>query len=173
MVTAIKAVDYKSLSESRQPAHLGKWPTLENASFDVNDGAVRIVGIIVAVEGFTMRVNSAEFIRSARRLREATGYLELGMAQHSLDCLEGLGDLGPFEAAADLIRGEALRLQCRYDAARESLEAAARRFPAPHDRPAWLALSRVYRQTGQMTEAIDTLARARGAQLPGPSPQTQ
>ena len=115
-----------------------------------------------------MKLDSAAFIRTAKRLREATGYLELGMAQHVLDCLDGLDDLGPFEAAAGLLRGEALRLQHQYDAAEESLEAAARGFPAPHDRPAWLALSYVYRQSGKMTQAIDTLARARGAQLPLP-----
>ncbi len=120
-----------------------------------------------------MRVDNATLIRIARRLREATGYLELGMAQHVLDCLGNLGDLGPFEATAGLLRGEALRLQHEYDAAEQTLEAAARGFPAPHDRPAWLALSYVYRQAGKLDQAIDTLARARGAHLPTPGANPQ
>ena len=104
-----------------------------------------------------------QLVRVARRLKEATGYLELGMAQHALDRLEGLGKLGPFEAEVELLRGEALRLQHRYDDAKVALKTAARKFPAPYDRSAWLALSLCYRQVGDMNRAIQSLARARGA----------
>jgi len=107
-----------------------------------------------------------QMIRVAKRLRQATGYLELGMTQHALDSLEGLGDLGPFEGPADLLRGEALRIQCRFEDAAKSLRRAAKSFPAPHDKTAWLALSHCYRQVGDTDRAVQSLARARGAQPP-------
>ena len=62
-----------------------------------------------------------------------------------------------------ILRGEALRMQHRYDAAASALRTAAQKFPAPYDRPAWLALSQCYRQVGDMNRAIQSLARARGA----------
>ena len=110
-----------------------------------------------------MAPDMAQLIRVAKRLREATGYFELGMPQHTLDCLEGLGELGPFEAEVQLLRGEALRVQHRYDDAAAALKTAARKFPAPYDRSAWFALSLCYRQVGDVNRAIQSLARARGA----------
>jgi len=110
-----------------------------------------------------MSFDFRQLVRVAKRVREATGYFELGMMQHAVDCLEGLGELGPFEAEVELLRGEALRMQHRYDAAASALRTAAQKFPAPYDRPAWLALSQCYRQVGDMNRAIQSLARARGA----------
>lgn len=115
-----------------------------------------------------MTIDSGQFVRITKRLRHATGYLELGMPQHAIDCLEGLGELGPLEAAAELLRGEALRIQHRFTDAAHSLETAARKFTAPHDRPAWLALSLCYRQAGDTDRAIQMLAHARGAKPPAP-----
>ena len=105
-------------------------------------------------------------IRIAKRLAAATGYLELGMTQHALDTLEGLSDLGPFEGPVELLRGEALRIQHRYADAEKSLKIAARKFPSPEDRTAWLALSNCYRQAGDVDGAVRMLARARGAHPP-------
>jgi len=110
-------------------------------------------------------------IRIAKRLAAATGYLELGMTQHALDSLEGLGNLGPFEGPVELLRGESLRLQHRYDEAEKSLQIAAKKFPAPGDRTAWLALSNCYRQAGDVDGAVQMLARARGAHRPKKKPQ--
>jgi len=110
-----------------------------------------------------MTFDIRQLVRVARRVQEATGYFELGMMQHTLDCLDGLGELGPFEAEAELLRGEALRMQHRYDDAASALRTAARKFPAPFDRSAWFALSLCYRQVGDMNRAIQSLARARGA----------
>jgi tetratricopeptide (TPR) repeat protein len=119
-----------------------------------------------------MTLDARQLVRLAKRVQEATGYLELGMTQHALDCLEGLGELGPFEAEVALLRGEAFRMQKRYDDAATALKTAARRFPPPFDRSAWLALSRCYRQAGDIGRAIQSLARARGAWPPknGPKP---
>ncbi|MFH1924247.1 MAG: tetratricopeptide repeat protein [Planctomycetota bacterium] len=110
-----------------------------------------------------MTIDIRQLLRVARRLKEATGYFELGMMQHALDCLENLGELGPFEAEVSLLRGVILRRQNRFDDARAELRTAAEKFPAPFDRSAWYALSLCYRQVGDMNRAIQSLARARGA----------
>ncbi len=113
--------------------------------------------------GNAMAHSPIEYHRVSKRLRAATGYLELGMTQHALDSLDGLAETGPFHAAAEFLRGEALRLQRRFDAAAVHFAAAARAFPEPHDRSAWLALSQCLRGVGDDDSALDMLARARGA----------
>ena len=110
-----------------------------------------------------MSFDRTQFARIAKRLVEATGYLELGMPEHALGRLEGLGDLGPMAAEVDLLRGEALRCQHRFEDAAHSFQQAARKFPSPQKRAAWLALSRCYRQAGDTDRAIQSLANARGA----------
>ena len=118
-----------------------------------------------------MKFDFQQLVRVAKRLREAHGYFELGLTQRTLDCLDGLGELGPFEAEVELLRGEALRAEHRYDDAASALKAAAKKFPAPYDRSAWYALSLCYRQVGDMNRAIQSLARARGAGLRQPKPK--
>lgn len=115
-----------------------------------------------------MSFGGMQFIRVTKRMAEATGYLEIGMAQQALDRLDGLGDVGPLEAEIELIRGEALRSQHRYEAAAASFRNAARKAPSPHNRTAWLALSLCYRQSGDTDRAIQSLALARGARLKKP-----
>ncbi|MHC4404954.1 MAG: tetratricopeptide repeat protein [Planctomycetota bacterium] len=119
-----------------------------------------------------MTIDNRQLARVARRMKEATGYLELGMPQHTLECLEGLGDLGPFEAEVELLRGYAFRMQRRYDDAAAALKSAARKSPSPQDKSAWLALSNCYRQAGDTNRAIHSLARARGAGPPRRKPKT-
>jgi len=119
-----------------------------------------------------MKFDFRQLVRVAKRLREAHGYFELGMTQQALDCLDGLGELGPFEAEVQLLRGEALRKEHRFDDAELALRTAAKKFPAPYDRSAWYALSLCYRQVGDMNQAIQSLARARGAQPRRPKPKT-
>ena len=120
-----------------------------------------------------MDFDRTQFVRVLKRLQEAEGYLELGMTEHTLRCLEGLGELGPFEPAAEMLRGKALWMQHRYDDAAASLRVAAHKFDAPHDRPAWLALSLYYRRAGDMNRAVQSLARARGAHLPKRKPKSR
>jgi tetratricopeptide (TPR) repeat protein len=115
-----------------------------------------------------MTLEAKQFIRVAKHLISATGYLELGMTRHALAQLDNLGELGPFEAATDMLRGEVFRVQGRYDAAAGMLESAAQKFAAPHDRSAWLALSLCYREAGDLDRAIQTLAHARGVRPPKP-----
>lgn len=106
--------------------------------------------------------------RIAHRLREASGYLELGLAQQALDRLDGLGELGPFEGEVSLLRGEAYGAQEKFSEAAASFKTAARLLPPPFRQPAFLALSMVYQEAGDMDRATQALARARGAGFPKP-----
>jgi Tfp pilus assembly protein PilF len=67
------------------------------------------------------------------------------------------------EGEVELLRGEALRCQHRYEEAASSFEKAAQKGPAPRKRTAWLALSLCCRQAGDTAGAIQSLANARGA----------
>ncbi len=104
------------------------------------------------------------FMRISKRINAAAGYLELGMAQHTLDCLENLGSPGPFEAEVDLLRGEAFRLLHRFEDAAVALTTAATKLPSPKDKSVWLALSICYQEAGDHKKALQMLAHARGAQ---------
>ncbi len=106
--------------------------------------------------------------RIAHRLREASGYLELGMAQHALDRLDGLGELGPFEGEVSLLRGEAYGAQEKFAEAAASFKTATKLLPPPFRRPAFLALSMVYQEVGDTDRASQAMARARGAGSPRP-----
>lgn len=116
----------------------------------------------------------AKIVRITKRLNHAIGYYELGMAQQAIECidkLEALGDLGPFRAAAELIRAEALKLANRFDDAATSLEAAAKSLPGPAGQSVWLALSYCYSQAGDATRAVNSLGCARGAKPPASGAQ--
>ena len=110
-----------------------------------------------------MSFDEVHYQRISKRLAQAVGYLEFGMPGHALERLEGLGELGPLEAEVEMVRGEALQCQHRYDDAAASLKNAARKAPSPRNRAAWLALSMCYRQAGDTDRAIQSLANARGA----------
>ena len=110
-----------------------------------------------------MAFDMRQLQRIAHRLREASGYLELGMAQHALDRLEDLGELGPFEGEVSLLRGEAYGAQERFAEAAASFKTAARLLPPPFRQPAFLALSMVYQEAGDTARASRALAHARGA----------
>ncbi len=116
-----------------------------------------------------MAFNMTQLRRVAHRLREASGYLELGMAQQALDRLDDVGDLGPFEGEVNLLRGEAYGAQQRFAEAEASFKAAAKQLPPPYRRPAFLALSMVYQEAGDTDRATQALARARGAGFKPPA----
>lgn len=118
-----------------------------------------------------MSFDGVQFVRITKRMAAAAGYLELGMADHALERLSGLDDLGPLESEVELLRGEALRCQHRYAEAATSFKNAAKKAPSPQDRTAWLALSMCYRQAGDTARAIQSLAQARGARLPKRKPK--
>ena len=110
-----------------------------------------------------MTFDKVQMIRVTRRLREATGYLELGMPEHALQRLDAIGELGPLEADVELVRGEALRRQHHFQEALTSFETAARKSLPLQHKSALLVLSLCYRQVGDQARADQVLAYARGA----------
>ena len=113
-----------------------------------------------------MRTDITQFIRVSKRLTQAVGFLELDMPHKAIESLENLDPLGPFEAEAELLRGEAFRRQRRFREAAKSFKVAARKSLSPQDREAYLAMSVCYHQAGNPVQALKMLARARGANLP-------
>lgn len=84
-----------------------------------------------------------------KRLAAAEGYLELGLASYALDELNRVTEAGPFEAISQLLRGEALQAEERFDEAIPAFNRAAELVPAPFNQRALLGLSRCYRAAGQ------------------------
>lgn len=90
----------------------------------------------------TLKIHDlGHLVRAAKRITQAAGYLELGLIPQALSQLEGLSDFGPFDAAADLIRGEAFRSQQRHEDAAKWFRRAARKFANPLHHAAMIALS--------------------------------
>lgn len=112
-----------------------------------------------------MAYDVAKIIRTAKRLQEATGYLELGMTQHALDSLEGL-EAGPLEAEVTTLRHMAQRLQHGHHDTAVSLQETTEQEPT--NKTEWLTLSLCYHLAGDVQHAIQALARARGAHPPHP-----
>ncbi len=109
-----------------------------------------------------MIVSAQQLVRVAKRLTRASGYMELGMTQRALAELDAAGHLGPLQAAADLLRGQVLRLENRDADAAEWMDRAAEKFADPENLAALLALSRCLSKAGDADRATETLARARG-----------
>lgn len=93
--------------------------------------------------------------RQGRIVREAEGYLELGLSQYTLDTLARLGDPAGFSPFALYLWGEALRMMERYEEAILPLVRAAE--AAPSNTPVWFALGWCYKRTGQIDMAIASL----------------
>lgn len=100
-------------------------------------------------------------IRCKRIVREAEGYLELGLPQQAIDALERMTDPGTFKGYKLWLMGEALRAQERYAEAAEVLEQALELSPSKIE--AYLALGWCYKRTNRLNDAIATLERAREA----------
>lgn len=111
-------------------------------------------------------MNPELFMRNARRINEASGYLELGMLEHALRSLDQVSNAGPLEGPLQYLRGLTLQLQQRYAEAVQPLELAASLVPAPVAQQIWLAITQCYQQTGRPELAIHSLANARGAHCP-------
>ena len=111
-------------------------------------------------DGGIMSIQTKELVRTAKRLVEATGYLELGMIQHTLDRLNSLTSQGCFEAEIKILRGEALRQQNCYADAATTLKLAAREGSSPHSKAAWLVLN-LHQQFGGRDRGVSSLIRAR------------
>ncbi|MEX2186463.1 MAG: hypothetical protein WD875_06705 [Pirellulales bacterium] len=106
---------------------------------------------------------SAHQIRVAKRLEQSSGYLELGMPAQALRNIEGISAQGQLEGALQYVRGQALRMQNRFDDAVVPLAAAAKLLPGDASRHVWLAIAECYRANRDGALVANALARARGA----------
>jgi Flp pilus assembly protein TadD len=104
-------------------------------------------------------VSTTNRIRSQRLLREAEGYLELGLAHSALDSLSRMRDPGSFLGHQCYLRGEALRSLKRYGEASGVLEQASDLIPS--NIHVWLALGWCLKRSGQIDKAIAALEHAR------------
>jgi len=98
-------------------------------------------------------------VRRQQFVRQAEGYLELGMAQHAIDVLARLGEPESLPGPACLLRGEALRSLERYEEAAASL-LRAEEFMPERLTEICLALGWCYKRIGRIDLAIDALERA-------------
>lgn len=93
-----------------------------------------------------------------RTIREAEGYLELGMTGHAIVALQRHGKLVHASARGCYLLGEALREVSRYEEALIPLRRSA--TLEPDYLYVWLALGWCYKRTGKLSSAIDALERA-------------
>lgn len=98
-------------------------------------------------------------VRVQRVLREAEGYLELGLPKQALDALERLKEPGTFRGHQLFLIGEALKNLGRFGDAAKALEEAADLWPSKVD--IWLSLGWCYKRSGRLEHAISALERAR------------
>jgi Flp pilus assembly protein TadD len=94
-----------------------------------------------------------------RRLREAEGFLELGLPGHALEILQARRDWATVQFEASYLTGEALRELGQYREALASLEIAARL--RPNNVHVAIAQGWCYKRTHRLAQAIDALDRAR------------
>lgn len=98
-------------------------------------------------------------VRRQQLVRQAEGYLELGMAQHALDVLSRFGDGEALPGTVYFLRGEALRWLKRYDEAVACLNLAAEMSPG-RSSEIGLALGWCYKRSGRIDLAIQSLRQA-------------
>ena len=97
-------------------------------------------------------------VRRQRLIRQAEGYLELGMPQHTLAVLARWDDPPSAEPQMEYLRGEALRSLQRYEEAVAHLKRAS--LNIVDDVHIWLALGWCYKRTGRLDLAIESLESA-------------
>lgn len=97
-------------------------------------------------------------VRYQRLLREAEGYLELGLPNLAIDALGKMGEPGTFKSKQLYLLGEAFRAQGRFKEAIEALEASVDKTPSKID--IYLALGWCYKRTDRLDRAIDALQKA-------------
>lgn len=96
--------------------------------------------------------------RISRTIREAEGYLELGLPEQATECLKRRSSLVIQSGRASYLLGEALREAERYNEATAPLERAAELMPS--DMHVHLALAWCYKRTGRLECAIEALEQA-------------
>jgi tetratricopeptide (TPR) repeat protein len=103
-------------------------------------------------------VSGQNRIRRQQLIRQAEGYLELGMAQHALGVLDGWEDGDGHSGHILFLRGEALKELGRFQDALDPLRRASE--IAPSRIPTWLSLGWCYKRVGRLDLAIESLEEA-------------
>jgi tetratricopeptide (TPR) repeat protein len=96
--------------------------------------------------------------RRQQIVRQAEGYLELGMPRQALETFDRWQDPETLSGSAHYLKGEALRALERYQEATDWLERALEYQPA--EVHVMLALGWCYKRTGRLDNAIEILERA-------------
>lgn len=103
-------------------------------------------------------IPATDTLQLDRTIREAEGYLELGMTNHALDALQRRGPLVHSSGRGCYLLGETLRELSRFRDALFPLKRSSDLMP--DDIHVWLALGWCYKRTGQLHRAIDALETA-------------
>lgn len=134
--------------------------------FFIREIAVRIVvtqypRVLAACDAFhEPRMFVLDETRHQRQqlIRQAEGYLELGMIDHALRALDRLGDSEGLESHALYLKGEALRSAERYHEALIELHRSADIMP--DDIHIWISMAWCYKRTNNVELAIHSLKEA-------------
>ena len=101
----------------------------------------------------------------AKRIEQSCGYLELSMPEQALANLDGLATEGQLEGALQYIRGQALRMQDKFDDAVEPLSIAAKLLPEPAAKHVLLAVAQCQQALHRDHAVVaNTMGLIRGAQ---------
>ncbi|HPZ82076.1 MAG TPA: tetratricopeptide repeat protein, partial [Thermogutta sp.] len=98
-------------------------------------------------------------IRRRHILREAEGYLELGLFERALECLDRLPDRDRQSFEARLIRAEILRAMGQYESALEIYESLIAQ--RPDDLNILLAMGWCHKRIGRIDLACADLEKAK------------
>jgi tetratricopeptide (TPR) repeat protein len=97
-------------------------------------------------------------LRYKRLLREAEGYLELGLPHLAIESLKKIDQPGSHKGQHLYLLGEAFRAQGRFSEAIEVLQASVENAPSKID--IYLALGWCYKRTKRLDLAIEALEKA-------------
>ena len=111
----------------------------------------------------------SDFVRTVKRLTEASGYLDLEMPQQALETLRRITKPGPFEAQIAFMRGKAFQQARRFEDAAVCLAVAAKSIPPEFKKQAFEYLSECVRESCNPPQlALETFGVYRGA-TPSPA----
>ena len=116
-----------------------------------------------------MNIERSDFIRTVKRLTEASGYLDIEMPQQALETLRRITMPGPFSAQVAFLRGKALQQAKRFEDAAVCLAVAAKSVPPEYKKQAFAYLSECVRESCNPPQlAMETFGVYRGA-TPSPT----
>ena len=115
-------------------------------------------------ESTTMNFERSDFIRTIKRITEASGYLDLEMPRQAIETLRSIKVPGPFVAQVAFLQGKALQLDKQFESAAVCLAVAAKNIPPQFKKQAFEYLSECVRESCNPPQlALDTFGVYRGA----------